>query len=97
MPLTVSVNSPCPGQQSLSPVTPQIYQGSAGTFTYVVLATNPSYGWLLVVYDYSDPSSPCYPHELFGQDNPNTQDPVGTYGLLVGGVPDSSAGSAVVI
>ena len=94
--LSVVVNSPCPGHQVVSPVNPQIYQGAGGTFTYVVLSTHPSYGWLLVAYDYSDPGSPCYPNALFGQVTPNTQDPFGVYGMLVNGTPDTNAGSALV-
>ena len=94
--LLVTVTSPCPGNQAVSPINPQIYQGATGTFTYVVLSANPSYGWLLVVYDYSSPDGPCYPNALFGQVTPNAQDPFGAYGMLVNGTPDTNAGSALV-
>lgn len=96
MSLTVTVSTPCPGQQSLNQVIPTLYQGASGNFTLVVLSAHPTLAWLLVVYDYSDPNGPCYPSALFGQVTPNPSDPKGLYGKLVGGVPDTNAGSATV-
>ena len=96
MSLTVTVSTHCPGQQSISPIDPNLYQGASGAFTFVILSAHPTLGWLLVVYDYANPSGPCYPTALFGQVTPNSSDPKGLYGKLVGGVPDTNAGSATV-
>lgn len=97
MALTVTVSSPCPGQQYLNKTDDHLYQGSNGTFTFAVIASNPTYGWTLIVYDYSDPSGPCYPNEHFAQANPTPGDPIGLYGKIVDGKPDTGAGSATVV
>lgn len=94
--LTVSVATPCSGIQTVTDVSPTLYTGSTGAFTFVILSSHPTYGWLLVVYDQSNTSSPCYPNAQYGQVTPNASDPKGLYGLLVGGTgtPDTAAGSA---
>jgi hypothetical protein len=97
MSLTAIVSSPCPGTQTLNQATPNVYQGISGSFDYVVLAADPTYGWLLTVYDYSSPSAPCYPNTAFGQVIPDTSDPTGDYGKVVNGSPDPSAGAATVV
>lgn len=98
MPLTITVSSPCLGNQTVTEVIPQLYQGSTGNFTFAVLSSHPTYTWQLIIYDYADPSSPCYPNAVYGQVTPNASDPTGLYGLQVNGqgTPDPSAGSAAV-
>ena len=94
MSLTALIDSPCSGDQTLDEVTSELYQGTSGDFTLGVLASDPNQGWLLTIYDYSNTSSPCYPSIVFGQVTPNASDPTGTYGKMVNGSPDTSAGEA---
>lgn len=95
---TVAVMSPCDGNQSISQVNDKLYTGMVGDFTMVVLALDTTSGrWLLTVYDYSDPSGPCYPFAQFGQVTANPSDPTGGYGKMVNGSPDTGAGAATVL
>ena len=96
MSLTATVSSPCSGTQTLDQISSNLYAGTSGSFTYVVLASDPNQGWLLTVYDYSNPSSPCYPSITYGQVTPNASDPKGSYGKMVGGSPDTTAGLASI-
>lgn len=96
MSVTATVSSPCSGSQTLEQINANLYQGTSGDFTYGVLASHPSYGWLLTIYDYSNPSGPCYPSIEYGQVTPNASDPNGLYGKMVGGAPDTSSGEAIV-
>jgi|GEM_PF-2985399 len=94
MSLTANVVTPCSGTETLNKINDNLYQGSGGSFTFVVLAAHPTQGWLLTVYDYSSTTSPCYPFVQYGQVTPNTSDPLGPYGKMVNGSPDTTAGSA---
>jgi hypothetical protein len=97
MSLTATVSSPCSGSQTLNEVTSNVYQGSSGSFDFAVLSLDPTYGWILTIYDYSSDTSPCYPKTIFGQITPDTSDPTGSYGKVVNGSPDPTAGTAAVV
>lgn len=93
----VTVTSPCEGDQTINEVTSDLFTGTVGDFTMAVLALDTTNGrWLLTVYDYSNPSGPCYPFAQYGQVDPDASDPVGGYGKMVNGSPDTSAGAASV-
>ena len=96
MSLSVTVITPCNGTQTVNSVSPNLYQGTSGDFTLVILSSDPNQGWLLTVYDYSNPTGPCYPSVTYGQVTPNASDPKGSYGKMVDGSPDTTAGSASV-
>ena len=97
MSVTATISTPCSGTETLNQINTSLYQGSGGSFSLVVLASDPSQGWLMTVYDYSSTSSPCYPFVQYGQVTPNASDPAGSYGKMVNGSPDTSAGSASVV
>lgn len=97
MSVTATMSSPCSGDQTLNQINANLYQGVAGDFTLGVLASDPTLGWTLQIYDYSSTSSPCYPSITYAQVTPNTSDPSGTYGKLVGGSPDTDEGEASVL
>lgn len=94
MSYTANVATPCSGDQDLNEINANLYQGTVGDFDLGVLASDVSQGWLLTIYDYSDPGSSCFPSITYGQVTPNASDPTGAYGKMVGGSPDTSAGSA---
>ena len=93
---SVTVDSPCDGDQTIDENNSSLYQGSVGDFSLVVLALDSSSEWVLTVYDYGNPSGSCFPYVQFGQVTPDSSDPTGAYGLLVGGSPDTSAGEASI-
>lgn len=97
MSYTAKVTSPCSGDQTLSQINADLYQGTVGDFDLGVLASHTSQGWLLTIYDYSNPGSSCYPFITYGQVTPNASDPTGPYGKMVGGSPDTSVGSASIV
>jgi hypothetical protein len=91
---TVSTTTPGAGSQTVSEITSNLYVGGPATFDYVVLAYTGTV-WQFVIYENDDTSSPFYPAKTFQQVTAGT-DPVGDYGLLVNGVPDTSEGSGSV-
>ena len=97
MSVTATMNTPCSGTQTLTKINNDLYQGTLGNFTLGVLSSDPSQGWFLTIYDYGSTSSPCYPSIQYGQVTPNTSDPSGSYGKMVGGSPDITAGEASVL
>lgn len=97
MSVTATLSSPCSGDQTLNQVNTNLYTGTSGDFTAGVLASDPTLGWVLTIFDYSNTSSPCYPSIQYGQVTPNTSDPSGSYGKLVGGSPDTDEGEASVL
>jgi len=97
MSVTATMSSPCSGNQTLTKINNNLYQGTTGDFTLGVLASDPTLGWTLVIYDYSSSSSPCYPSIQYAQVTPDTSDPSGSYGKLVNGSPDTNEGEASVL
>lgn len=97
MSVTATMTTPCSGDQTLNKVNDDLYQGTSGDFTLGVLASDPTLGWKLTIYDYSSTTSPCYPSIVYAQVTPDSSDPSGTYGKLVNGSPDTSAGEASVV
>ena len=97
MSVTATMTSPCTGDQTLTKINDDLYQGTAGDFNLGVLASDPSLGWTLLIFDYSSTTAPCYPSIQYAQVTPDTSDPSGSYGKLVNGSPDTSAGEASVL
>jgi len=94
---TISVNSPCLGAQAVAQFSATLYTGLSGSFTYVVLGLDGTLGWVMTVYDYSNPLGPCYPFGQFSQVTPDASDPASSlYGLLDNGAPDTTLGAASV-
>lgn len=97
MSVTATMTSPCSGDQVLDKINDDLYQGTTGDFTYGVLASDPTQGWYLTIYDYANLTSPCYPFIQYGQVTPDPSDPSGSYGKMVDGSPDTNAGEASVL
>ncbi|MEM6552731.1 MAG: hypothetical protein AAF750_11470 [Planctomycetota bacterium] len=95
----LQVISPCPGTAIVVYFGPQFYAGNAGDFTAAQLSLVPGQArWGVVIFDYANPSGPCFPTRTFVQLTPNTSDPEGGYvGLDSSGNPDPSEGSINVI
>lgn len=89
-----TVASPCSGSQTLPEINSTTWSGPTGSFTLATLAIGPTTCYLTIID--VNPSSSCFPSKTYAQVTPNTSDPSGQYGLLVGGSPDTSAGSASI-
>ena len=89
MSITATMTSPCSGDQTMEKINDDLYQGTNGAFTLGVLASDPTLGWTLMIYDYSSTTAPCYPWIQYAQVTPDTSNPSGSYGKLVNGSPDT--------
>lgn len=97
MSLQITVASPCAGTQTVNTVATDIWAGASGSFSYAILSLDPTATFFQFTVYTNDTGSPCYPFAAFGQVTPDTSDPAGQYGLMVGGSPDTGAGSGSVI
>ena len=87
---TVTTVTPGAGDQTVGIIHDHLFVGSSGSFDYVVLCYTGTV-WRFVIYENDDPNSPFYPSKTSEQLSPGT-DPLGGYGLVVNGVPDTDAG-----
>jgi len=89
------VDTPCNGDQDLSETAADLYSGTSGDFTYVVLSKDTT-RWVLTVYQYV-PTSACYPIKVFLQVTADLNDLSGDYAIADNnGVPDPQLGEANV-
>ncbi len=94
----VKVITPCQGQQLVTQQGPTFYAGNSGNFDFAQVA-RPSTAtqWAVNIYEYTNPSSPCYPSKQFKQVTPNASDPRGPYqGVDSSGNLDPAEGEANV-
>ncbi len=94
----IKVVTPCEGQQLVTEQSSLFYAGSSGDFTFAqVTRASTQTRWTLVVYEYSDANSPCYPAKRYKQVVPDANDPRGAFqGEDSNGNPDPSEGEASV-
>lgn len=78
--------------QVVGPLNDCLFHGTGPDFSMAILAPEPARGWIVVLYDSSQASSSVYPMAIFGQLQPDPDNPAGAYGRLVGETPDPAGG-----
>lgn len=78
--LQATVQSPCPGVQTLNDLGSNRWGGANGDFAYGAVVLNGAQGGHVLVVTDLTPGSSCFPSKSFDQDNPSTTDPTGSYG-----------------